>query len=277
MAIPLETWYYDIPVITRTYITAALSTSLAVQLRLVHPLQLYLNYDLIVYKRQYWRLLTNFLFFGKFSLDLLFHMFFLARYSRMLEEGSFRNRSADYFWMLVLSSISLVILCVFVPFTDMPFLGSPLAFTLVYVWSRRNPYIRLNFLGLFVFSAPWLPWVLLAFSLLIGSNFPTGDLMGIAVGHLYYFLEDIWPREPQSGGRRWLKTPELIVRLIDGPEMMLEREVEEEEEYARDDQQHEETVPETHQSGIEATSTEVHREDHGQENLEARPAANAFA
>lgn len=80
------------------------------------------------------------------------------------------------------------------PLVTMPFLGSPLAFTLVYIWSRREPYIRLNFLGLFVFNAPFLPWVLLAFAMLLNpSSLPTGDLMGIAVGHVYYFFEDVWP------------------------------------------------------------------------------------
>ena len=96
----------------------------------------------------------------------------------------------------------------------MPFLGSPLAFTLVYIWSRRNPSIPLNFLGLFVFTAPYLPWVLLGFTLLLNSHFPTGDLMGIAVGHIYYFFEDVWPKEQASGGRRYLQTPSFLYVLF---------------------------------------------------------------
>ena len=35
------------------------------------------------------------------GLDFLFHMFFLARYCRLLEEGSFRGRTADFLYMLV--------------------------------------------------------------------------------------------------------------------------------------------------------------------------------
>ena len=31
------------------------------------------------------------------------------RYSRMLEESSFANRKADYFWMLLLSAIMLLV------------------------------------------------------------------------------------------------------------------------------------------------------------------------
>ncbi|CAG8456645.1 8517_t:CDS:2 [Ambispora gerdemannii] len=133
MAIPVEDWYYEVPVITRTYLTAAVMTSLAVLLS---------------------------------------------------------------------------------KFASLHFLGSPLAFTLVYIWSRRNPFIRLNFLGLFVFSAPFLPWVLLGFSLMLNNVFPVGDLMGIVVGHVYYFFEDVWPHERASGGRRLLKTPQFMQSSI---------------------------------------------------------------
>lgn len=65
----------------------------------------------------------------------------------------------------------------------MPFLGSPLAFSMVYIWARRNPGVRLSFLGLFVFNAPYLPWVLLGFTLLLNNSLPKEDLLGILVGH----------------------------------------------------------------------------------------------
>lgn len=47
------------------------------------------------------------------DLDFLFHMFFLARYCKLLEENSFRGRTADFFYMLlfgasVLTGIVLV-------------------------------------------------------------------------------------------------------------------------------------------------------------------------
>ena len=48
---------------------------------------------------------------------------------------------------------------------------------LVYVWSRRNLYVRMNFFGLMNFQAPYLPWVLLGFSLLLGNSVVV-DLMG---------------------------------------------------------------------------------------------------
>lgn len=62
-------------------------------------------------------------------------------------------------------------------FVNMVFLGHAFTIMLVYVWSRRNPYIRMNFFGLLNFQAPYLPWVLLGFSLLLGNSVIV-DLMG---------------------------------------------------------------------------------------------------
>ena len=47
-------------------------------------------------------------------------MFFLARYCRLLEEGTFRGRSADFFYMLLFGSTLLS--CV-APFINIQFLG----------------------------------------------------------------------------------------------------------------------------------------------------------
>lgn len=86
------------------------------------------------------------------------------------------------------------------------FLAPSLAFMVVYVWSRRNPHITMNFLGLFQFTAPYLPWVILGFGLLLGQS-PLMDILGIVVGHIYYYFEDVYP---QLTGRRLLVTPSIM-------------------------------------------------------------------
>ncbi|CEI89232.1 Der1-like protein [Rhizopus microsporus var. microsporus] len=207
---PLETWFSDIPPITRIYISLSCFTSIVVHLGLVHPLQLWLNYESIVNEFQWWRLITNFFYFGPLSLDFFFHIFFLARYSRMMEEGFYRHKPADYAWLILFSASTLLLCSIILPYAYIPFLGSSLAFTMVYIWSRRNPYIRLNFLGLVVFSAPYLPWVLLLFSMTLSGKLPQGDALGIFVGHIYYFFQDVWPREPLSGGKKWLSAPKFL-------------------------------------------------------------------
>lgn len=87
------------------------------------------------------------------------------------------------------------------------FLGSSLTFMLVYVWSKRNRDVQMRFMQMFNFTAPYLPWVLLAFSFLLHNN-AVVDLMGIGAGHLYFFLEDVYPQ--LEGGRRILITPPVM-------------------------------------------------------------------
>uniref|UniRef100_A0A8C2YNZ9 Derlin n=1 Tax=Chinchilla lanigera TaxID=34839 RepID=A0A8C2YNZ9_CHILA len=172
--------YLQIPPVSRAYTTACVLTTAAVQLELITPFQLYFNPELIFKHFQIWRLITNFLFFGPVGFNFLFNMIFL-----------------------------------FGLFVSLVFLGQAFTIMLVYVWSRRNPYVRMNFFGLLNFQAPFLPWVLMGFSLLLGNSIIV-DLLGIAVGHIYFFLEDVFPTQP--GGVRILKTPSILRTIFDTPD-----------------------------------------------------------
>jgi Derlin-2/3 len=116
-------------------------------------------------------------------------MYFLVRYSRLLEEGDFRGRTANYVLMLLFGIVCISLVAVY---THVHFLGSALTFMMVYVWGRRNEDVKMSFMGFFTFSAPYLPWVMLAFSVLLGNGI-TMDVIGIIVGHTYYFLEFVYP------------------------------------------------------------------------------------
>lgn len=131
----------------------------------------------------------------------------------MLEEEFYRNRSVDFFYMFLVGAVLMTMIAYFV---NLLFLGHAFTMMLVYIWSRRNPRITLNFFALISFQAPYLPWVLLTFSLLLGS--PTiVDVIGIAVGHFYFFFEDVFPNQPN--GFRLLKTPHILKVLFDRLEL----------------------------------------------------------
>eukprot|EP01084_Bolivina_argentea_P072287 131265_1 len=203
--------YFDIPMITRTYLTFCLLTTLGCYMELISPYSLYFNVHFIFKQYQFWRLFTNFFFFGStFGLDLFFHMFFLARYSRRLEEETFAGRTGDFVYMIILGSILMLFAA---PIVSIPFLGSSLTFMLVYIWSKRNPWTQLQFIGLMNFTAPWLPWVLLGLSLLLGHDV-TADLLGIVVGHCYYFTKWIYPEITHPNKIQLIQTPRWIQYLF---------------------------------------------------------------
>ncbi|CAO1623201.1 unnamed protein product [Parajaminaea phylloscopi] len=168
---------------------------------------------------QVYRCLTSFLYFGEFGIDFLFHLFFFVRYSRMLEENHYAGKKADFAWLLLVCGSLLLALSPLVS-PPLPFLGSPLAFVLVYIWSRRNRHIRLSLFGLLVITAPYLPLALVAFSWVLSGSAQAvkGDLLGLAIGHLFYFFDDVWPKEVRSGGLRLFQTPSIFKRMIEGRE-----------------------------------------------------------
>ncbi|GFZ50597.1 hypothetical protein JCM24511_08355 [Saitozyma sp. JCM 24511] len=214
MAQPIEQWITDIPPVTRAWVAAAVGTSLLVECQVVAPLQLYFSWKAAVGNMQFWRFLTTFFYFGPLSLDLAFHLFFIMRYSRLLEENSFSNRKADYFWLLFLCASFLLLIS---PLLTLPFLSSSLAFALVYIWSRRNPSIKMSLFGVITITAPYLPLCLVAFSWLLQGGFQAalGDIVGILAGHTYVFLQDYWPREMWSTtGKPEVQTPAVVKRVF---------------------------------------------------------------
>lgn len=124
----LRAEYANMPPVTRAYTTACVITTLAVvrkhslifsasnidvhffqQLELASPFQLYFNPILIIKQGQVWRLITTFLFFGTFGFNFFFNMVFTYKYCRMLEEGSFRGRTADFVMMFLFGGFCMIV------------------------------------------------------------------------------------------------------------------------------------------------------------------------
>lgn len=98
---------------------------------------------------------------------------------------------------------------------------------IVYVWSRRNATTPVAIWGAilingicttshiscvgFQFEGLYLPWALIAFTVLIGGN-PIMDICGVVAGHLYYFLLEVLPN---LKGWRVLQTPQILYVQLD--------------------------------------------------------------
>jgi Der1-like family len=102
------------------------------------------------------------------------------------------------------------------PLVNLPFLSSPLAFVPIYLWSRRHPSTPISLFGLFTISAPYLPVALVAFSWVLNGTWKAaaGDLLGCAVGHVSWFLRDVWSREMIGGTSFLTEAPPRLCVLI---------------------------------------------------------------
>jgi hypothetical protein len=119
---------------------------------------------------------------------------------------------ADFLFFLLLSAGSLM--CV-APFVSVHFFGSALTFVIVYVWAKRHSAAPMALFGVVRFPGAWLPYVLLAFSLLFGQSIEV-DLLGMAVGHCYFFFADVWPALAAHRGwkmTRVVSTPRILYWL----------------------------------------------------------------
>ena len=109
-------------------------------------------------------------------------------------------------------SFGIVAMTLVASYTDVTFLGSALTFMMIYVWGRRNEDVKMSFLGLFTFHAPYLPYVMLGFSVLLGNSVKV-DLIGILVGHISYFLEYVFPVLAEVRGwpiKRLMEPPAIL-------------------------------------------------------------------
>ncbi len=98
------------------------------------------------------------------------------------------------------------------PLFNLPFLSSPLAYVPIYFWSRRHPSTPISLFGLLTITAPYLPFALVAFSWVLTGTWraAASDLVGCAVGHVGWFIRDVWTREMIGGPTIFSEAPEPL-------------------------------------------------------------------
>jgi len=143
-------------------------------------------------------------------MPFVFQLFILVRHFSLLE-GSYYNSArgtAEMIYVLLFGAFFTLSAAYFLG--NLFFPGPALVFMVLYIWSRKDPYAEVSFWG-FGFKAWHFPFVLLGFGILIGAS-PVLDIVGILVGHLFYYLEAV---VPQMWGVQLIKTPEFLYRLTE--------------------------------------------------------------
>ena len=125
--------------------------------------------------------------------------------------GHHAGNVADVVTMLAFGGAALLLLGGWL--LHLPLLSTPLFTMLIYVWSRRNPAAPTSFY-MFTFTAAYLPWVMVAFAFIVGND-PVPELLGIAAGHAYYFVQEVLPTlDGPLKGWRLLHTPRALYELL---------------------------------------------------------------
>ncbi|CAI8052819.1 Derlin-1 [Geodia barretti] len=135
-------------------------------------------------------------------------LYFLYSYSTRLETGYFAGKPADYVFMLLFNCLCLVIVGVFM---GLFILSSALVFSSLYIWCQINRDVIVQFWFGVKVKAMYFPWVLFLFFFILGADW-VAMLLGIVVGHLYFFLTMKYPQE--FGGRKLISTPQFLYRYF---------------------------------------------------------------
>lgn len=136
---------------------------------------------------QFWRLISAFLYLGQLDLFFPLTMQFVWQHMSQLEKLNC-TKPEDFCVMLAFGAASLIGLYSALGISTR-FLGHNLATYLVYIWSRVFEGTDVSFMDLFTLKSEMLPWFFCAQTLLLEREVPWADLIGIFVGHLYYYLK----------------------------------------------------------------------------------------
>jgi len=199
-----EQWYKGLPIVTRYGVTIIFVTTVLVQLEVINPVLLILNWQLIMQKMQLWRIFTSVFFFGPFSFNLIFQLYFFTSFGTKLERNEiFDSFPGEYLLFMIMQIVLLSLLSLLLAYpTGLPMLGPSLVFAIIYYWSRREPYATLSFFS-FNIKGYQFPFALMFFQMLMGGSI-WGDLLGLGAGHIYYFLKEV---VPQEYGYKWVQAP----------------------------------------------------------------------
>lgn len=207
----LQDWYHSIPQITKYWFTGTVVLPLLGRFGLINPYYMVLEWTLFFSKFQLWRPVTALFFFPitpQTGFQYLIMLYFLYNYSSRLESGMFEGRPADYLFMLLFNWALLVVIALF---AGIYFLLEPMVLATLYVWCQLNKDMIVQFWFGTQFKAMYLPWVLVAFNMILRGG-GMNELIGILVGHMYFFLMFKYPQD--FGGAALLSTPQFLYKYF---------------------------------------------------------------
>ncbi|KFM74347.1 Derlin-1, partial [Stegodyphus mimosarum] len=200
-------FFQSLPLFTRYWFSLSIFFPLLGRFGLVNPMHLILDYSSFIHRFQIWRPVTAVFFYPlgpNSAFSYLMNLYFLYNYSVRLETGLFAGRPADYLFLLLFNWITLVVSGLML---NLWLLMDPMILSILYIWCQFNKDTIVNFWFGTQFKAIYLPWILFAFNFIMaGGGF--NHILGILVGHLYYFLMYTYPLN--YGGSSLLQTPQIL-------------------------------------------------------------------
>lgn len=201
----LVNYYKSIPIVSRVLFTISIGLTVLTYLDIISPYNLVFSLPHIK-KLEIWRAVTSFFYLGPATLDTLVHHFFMLKYCVMLEEAE--HNPADFLYLIM---VGMGLIITGATLLGMSKLSSALSTYIIYIWSKRNPQIIVQYMGIFSIPAYYIPWIMFIFSSISEKGLPLNDLVGVVAGHFYFYFKTVYTKT--NPRRDPLRTP-LILKNI---------------------------------------------------------------
>lgn len=213
----------DFPPVTQMWAIGAVVSSLLVDGHFLKQTDMTYVPSLVFRQRQYWRLITCFLYMGPLDLSLLLSLYNVMTYSKQLEESW--TRSKNYLWFLLVNCSLLIVYATF--YKNHYFLSNTLTDALMYYWARKNPDSPIGVLaGLIQFRAAYFGFfnvfIYLFIRAVTGASMNQAavvdSLTGIILGHLLFYFDEVFKNvhgfNPLCAAWEWDLS--IVRRLLSG-------------------------------------------------------------
>lgn len=136
-------------------------------------------------------------------------MVWLLQYGKSVEASAFPGDTPAAIWATAAGGALMAAAGAAVPWLALGAYGQSLVIFLMYVSVRTHPTAPVSLFGLVTLPSLYLPWAFLALAFAGLGGDPRGVGLGIAAGHVVWFLTAVHPR---AGGRALLAPPAWLVR-----------------------------------------------------------------
>ena len=171
----IKAYFMSIPPFTRYFTSIVFVSSMLMTYGLISPYKYFLFYELVFKHGHIWRLITTFLYAGKFGPSFLFGMLMLYFTCKRTEEW-FKNKGQELMTLILFNAFMIMIYSAI--YGNSMVLHQSFIFSLMYVCCKLDPDSMVSIWGFPVQSSN-LPWVMLLLGVLQGGD-PIPDLIGIA-------------------------------------------------------------------------------------------------
>lgn len=205
----LETMELDRAPITFVMLISSVLLMVLQAGKIVDPLALFFDFDLMMQEKEYHRLITSFLYFGSFSIDTIFTLVTFTNFASIVESEIFGGKMSEFIVFLLYVAIPNIVLS---NITNEVFFGPILTLTCLYYWSKHYADMSMHLMGIPVnVKASYAPFAYAALNFYKDGFYAAlPNMIGIVLGHIFFYFHDV---TTIRFGKRFIGAPKWLDSL----------------------------------------------------------------